>query len=156
MNATIENTILNENISNDNDAIEFIANIFNNNLKAIIQSFQKFKLLDKHIDILLAKELCCSINFVFFEEYFEFLLNKDFEQAVKLIMQIHDDGYAVIDILDSFFLFLKKTNMIEDEMTKYDILKYVCKYISIFYNTHEDSIELVFFTKDLIKVMHSY
>ena len=54
-----------------------------------------------------------------------------------------------MDILDSYFHFIKITNIVPVE-TKYKIIKIICKYISIFHNEHEYNIELAFFTNDLI------
>ena len=55
-----------------------------------------------------------------------------------------------MDILDSYFLFVKTTNII-DETSKYNLIKHICKYISIFHTIHEDEIELALFTNELIK-----
>ena len=55
-----------------------------------------------------------------------------------------------MDILDSYFLFIKTSNLI-DETSKYEIVKLICKYISIFHSLHEDDIELAFFTNELFK-----
>jgi hypothetical protein len=40
-----------------------------------------------------------------------------------------------------------------DEDKKYKIIKLLCKYIAIFYNIHEDEIELSIFTKNLINII---
>ena len=64
---------------------------------------------------------------------------------------IYDNGYSVIDILDNYFLFIKITDIIS-EIEKYKIIKLLCKYITIFYNIHEDAIELTLFTNNLIKI----
>ena len=57
-----------------------------------------------------------------------------------------------MDILDNYFLFLKSTNILS-ENEKYLIIKLTCKYITIFYNIHEDEIELSLFTNNLIKIL---
>ena len=54
-----------------------------------------------------------------------------------------------MDILDNYFLFVKITDLLT-ETEKYDIIPYICKYITIFYNVHEDEIELALFTNNLI------
>ena len=43
-----------------------------------------------------------------------------------------------------------KTTDILTETQKYEIIKLLCKYISIFHNIHEDEIELALFTNNLI------
>ena len=56
-----------------------------------------------------------------------------------------------MDILDFFFVFIKQTDSL-DEMTKYQMIPIICKYITIFHNVHEDVIELAFFTNQLFLV----
>ena len=55
----------------------------------------------------------------------------------------------MIDILDNYFLFIKITRNISDDI-KYKIIPYICKYITIFYDIHEDEIELTLFTNNLV------
>ena len=54
-----------------------------------------------------------------------------------------------MDILDSYFTFIKITDLL-DEKSKYEIIKLICKYITIFNTIHESEIELTLFTTDLI------
>jgi hypothetical protein len=54
-----------------------------------------------------------------------------------------------MDIIDNYFLFIKSTNLLSEE-EKYKIIPYICKYITIFHNIHEDEIELALFTNNLI------
>ena len=63
--------------------------------------------------------------------------------------EIFDKGYSVMDILDNYFLFIKTTNLLS-ENEKYEIIPFICKYITIFHNIHEDEIELAVFTNNLI------
>ena len=45
-----------------------------------------------------------------------------------------------------------KTTDILSENYKYEIIKYICKYISIFHTIHEDENELALFTNDICKI----
>ena len=56
-----------------------------------------------------------------------------------------------MDIFDSYFSFIKITKSLPEHI-KYKIIKIICKYISIFHTIHEDKIELIFFTNDLLKL----
>ena len=62
------------------------------------------------------------------------------------------DIYSVIDILDNLYLFIKINEKL-NENEKYNIIKIISKYIVIFYNFHEDEIELSFLTYDLISLL---
>ena len=145
----INNIKKNENIQIDEDAQEFIVNISNNTVKILINYMEKFKLLNKNITFDLALQLCSNISFLSFEEYTKLILSGDIKSAIKLIYEIYDKGYSVMDILDNYFIFIKTTEIINEEQ-KYNIIPYLCKYITIFNNIHEDEIELALFTNNLI------
>ena len=96
--------------------------------------------------------MCTNISFVIFESYTKFLKEKNLREAIKLLNDIYDKGYSVMDILDNYFLFIKVTQgLSEDE--KYKIIPVICKYITIFNNIHEDEIELSLFTNNLIQII---
>jgi DNA polymerase III delta subunit len=139
-----------ENIEISNEAQDFILDICNNTAKILINYMEKFKLLNMPITLDLATSVCTNISFHSFQKYTEFLKNKNLNDAIQLIYSIYDKGYSVMDILDNYFLFIKTTNILtEDE--KYIITPFICKYITIFYNIHEDEIELALFTNNLIE-----
>ena len=75
------------------------------------------------------------------------------KEAIDLIYEIYDKGYSVMDILDNYFLFIKNTNIVNEDQ-KYNIIPFICKYISIFHNIHEDEIELALFTNNLMKILN--
>ena len=141
-----------ENIDIDLDAQEFIINISNNTVKILINYMEKFKLLNQKITLQIANQLCTNISFLTFEKYTNFIINKNLIQAIKLIYEIYDKGYSVMDILDNYFIFVKNSCVINEEQ-KYKIIPRICKYITIFHNIHEDEIELSLFTNDLIEIL---
>jgi replication factor C subunit 2/4 len=142
-----------ENIEIDSMAEEFILDISNSAAKILLNYMEKFKLLNEKITYELAVQLCTNISFLTFEEYNILLRNNKLDEAIKLIYQIYDKGYSVMDILDSYFLFIKNTKNITEEQ-KYHIIPFICKYITIFHNIHEDEIELALFTNNLIKLFN--
>lgn len=139
-----------ENIRVSPDAQEFVLDICNHSVKVLINYLEKFKLVNEEITIALANQICTDISFVTFERYTEMLKQGDLNGAIKMLYALHDNGYSVIDILDSYFVFLKTTaNLTEDD--KYTIIPYICKYITIFHNIHEDEIELALFTNNIMQ-----
>ena len=142
-----------EKIDIDKQAQELILNICNNSIRQLINYLEKFKILDTKITSSKVKEICTNISFYEFEQYTNaWFEEKDIEKAVAIIFNIFNKGYSVMDILDNYFLFIKMTNFI-NEITKYKIIKIICSYISIFHTIHENEIELVLFTNDLIKIL---
>ena len=115
---------------------------------------EKFKLYGKLITIEVAMTLCFNISFVLLEKYTQLMLDNDLENAIILIYDIYDKGYSVIDILDTYFAFIKKTTILTEEH-KYNIIPYICKYITMFYNIHEDEIELALFTNNLCSLLQN-
>ena len=147
---TIMNKIkISEHIEIEPAAEQFILDICNNTVKTLINYMEKFKLLNKQITLDLATNVCTNISFHSFKEYTELIKSGNLVDAIKLFYNIYDKGYSVMDILDNYFLFVKVTPILtEDE--KYKIFPLICKYITIFYNIHEDQIELALFTNNLI------
>jgi hypothetical protein len=113
---------------------------------------EKFKLLNQKITLNLATQLCSNISFLTFEEYTKNILSLELLPAIKIIYELYEKGYSVMDILDNYFIFIKTTNIINEEQ-KYRIIPYLCKYITIFHNIHEDEIELSLFTNNLINIL---
>ena len=69
-------------------------------------------------------------------------------------MNLQNRGFSVMDILDSYFIYIKFNETIEENI-KYEIIKLICKYITIFHNIHEDEIELSLFTNDIIILLNN-
>ena len=137
-----------EDIRISQEAEEFVLDICNNNAKILINYMEKFKLIGSDITLEMAQNICTNISFVLFTTYTTYLLNRQLKEAIKVMHSIHEKGYSVMDILDNYFLFVKTTNVLT-ESQKYSIIPYVCKYITIFHNTHEHEIELYLFTNNL-------
>ncbi len=134
------------------DAEDFILSISNNSAKILINYIEKFKLLDEEITIELAQNICTNISFSTFEQFTELLKLGNLNECIKIFYNIFDKGYSVMDILDNYFLFVKTTNILNEEQ-KYNIIPIICKYITVFHNIHEDEIELALFTNNLIQIL---
>jgi DNA polymerase III delta prime subunit len=148
----IQNIKSNEKIDIEPQAEEFIINICNNTVKILINYMEKFKLLGEKITIEIAMKLCSNISFYTLEDYTNLIKQNKNEDALTLIYDLYDRGFSVMDILDNYFVFIKQCNTLnEDE--KYKIIPYICKYITIFHNIHEDEIELALFTNNLISIL---
>jgi len=140
-----------ENINIHPDAENFVLDICSNTAKILINYMEKFKLLNQEITLELAKNVCTNISFLSFYDYTNYIKNGQLQEAVILFYSIYDKGYSVMDILDNYFLFIKTTDVLS-ETEKYKIIPYLCKYITIFHNIHEDEIELALFTNNLYKL----
>jgi len=141
-----------ENISIDEDAENFILDICSNTVKILINYMEKFKLLNRNINLELAINVCTNISFITFSDYTCLLKEKKIVEAITMIYSIYDKGYSVMDILDNYFLFTKTTTLFSEEQ-KYMIIPIICKYITVFSCVHEDEIELALFSNNLVSCL---
>ena len=143
----------NENIKITNDAKTFILSICDNSVRMLINYLEKFKLLGNPITLNTAIDACTNISFNDFNKYTNLCMSyTNLSDASALIYSIYDRGYSVMDILDTYFIFIKSTNLL-NENKKHQIIKLLCRYIVIFYNVHEDEVELALFTNNLINIL---
>lgn len=115
---------------------------------------EKIKIYNDHVDLQLANKLCTNIDFNDFSNYLNHINNENIQHAINILYELYDKGYSVMDILDEFFSYLKLTLLLTNDI-KYKIIPYVCKYIHIFHDLHEDEIELSLFTNNLYKLIHN-
>ena len=132
---------------------QYIINNANYSIRNMINNLEKIYILDYPIDINNCKKICTNISFQLFETYIEKLKNGDLNDCIQILYSIHDYGYSVIDILDYFFTFIKTTTLLKED-EKYEIIPFLCKYITMFHNIHEDIIELAFFTNKIYTKLH--
>jgi replication factor C subunit 2/4 len=148
----LEQICLKESIIVTNDTKQFIISICNNSPKLLIGYLEKFKLLNQIIEIELAIKICTNISFTVFDKYTNYILNEKLKEAIYILYDLYDKGYSVMDILDNYFLYIKITNILNEEL-KYKIIPILCKYVAVFHNIHEDEIELALFTNNIIEII---
>jgi DNA polymerase III delta prime subunit len=141
-----------ENIVITDEAEDFILNVCNNTAKILINYMEKFKLLNDCVTLELATNVCSNISLSTFEEYTQFLKEGQLNMAIKLLYNVYDKGYSVMDILDNYFVFVKITQLLTEEQ-KYNIIPFICKYITVFHNIHEDEIEMALFSNNLQQIL---
>ncbi len=147
----LNNIIKKENLNVSEDAKEIILDICNGSIRLLVNYLEKFKLLNYDIDEENVINICTNISYKEFNDYTDaWYVDKNIEESVKIIFSISEKGYSVIDILGSYFTFIKLTKKLSEEQ-KYKIIKIISEYIVLFYTIHEKKIELAFFTNKLIK-----
>lgn len=155
----LQNICQKEDINIDNDVKKFIVDNSNYSIVTIINNLEKIKILtyDKNnnynININNISEICNNISFELLKKYLELCKKKDLQNSIKILYNIFDKGYSVIDILDIFFIYVKYTDLL-NENEKYNTITLISKYITIFYNLHENEIELAIFTNNLIEILN--
>ena len=117
-----------ENIDITPEAKKFIVQVCNFSIKAMLNYLEKFKLLQEKITLELVMKICTNIGFQIFETYTNHIRNERLHEAIMVLYELYDNGYSVLDILDTYFMFVKLSNTFsEDE--KYKIIPIICKYL---------------------------
>lgn len=133
-------------------ALNYLIRRSNHSIRNVVNNLEKISIYAREGDLITEKiceNLCSTISFYYFDQYLEALERKDLNEAIRVFYHIYDYGYSVIDILNYFFIYVKTCSL--DESRKYEIMPFLCKYITVFHNTHENNIELALFTNDLYK-----
>lgn len=139
-----------ENFDLSQDCQDYLLSISNHSVRTIINHVEKLYILGLPVTLNLCKSVCSNISFQHFDNYLDAIREKNIAEGISILYSLYDSGYSVIDVLDYFFLFVKNTNRL-DETTKYKMIPFLCKYITAFYNIHENVIELAFFTNSIVK-----
>ncbi len=147
----IDNIVKNEKLKVDKKSKDYILSISNNSVRTIINHLEKIYIFKDQVKLEDCKDLCNTISFHHFDNFYNNLKKKNFISAIEILNDLYDYGYSVIDILDYLFYYTKLTDLL-NETLKYEIVIILCNYISIFHNIHEDSIELTLITYDISKL----
>jgi len=150
----MDKIIQKENIIIDEESKKHIIKISNNSIRMLINFLEKIYIYKLPIDINICKRICSNISSDILYNYFYKLKIKELSNAIEIVYSIFNYGYSVLDILDCLFQYIKISDII-DENKKYQIISIICKYITIFHNTHEDSIELALFTNNIYEIIQS-
>jgi DNA polymerase III delta prime subunit len=157
INNLMEKVIANEHMNIPNCSKDFILKYSKNSIRTLLNYLEKIYILSgcnsaettsPPISLETCMLLCTNIKIHTFELYLQQLKEGKLNEAIQTIYSIHDYGFSVIDILELFFIFVKTTELLK-ENEKYEIIKLLCKYITIFYSVHEDIIELALFTNNV-------
>ena len=144
-----------ENIKiDDANIIKFVE--LNSNIQNILNSLEKVYLLDKNCDDDVLENICTFIENSSFDKLTNLVIYKhDLDKGINLILNIYNQGYSVIDILDSYFNYVKLSKDLDEEI-KYNIIKLICKYITINNTIHDSDLELCFLVNNLVKIGYIY
>jgi DNA polymerase III delta prime subunit len=169
----MHSVISRESIRLTNDARDFIFQISGSSVRCVLKHLEKIKLYQSCnysateidnadaeaiaancVDLAMCKTLCSSLSTDYFETYFAHLRKGRIMEAIRILYDICDYGYSVIDILYYFFTFVEAASILGEE-EKYKIIIVLCEFITIFHNIHEDIIELALFSRRLLGILCS-
>ena len=150
----IQNICEKENIRLSKDNIDLIITLSENNLLSVFHILQKCALLQETVslDEEIIKISCTIINIEKIKGYFNLVKSKKISEGYNYLLEIVENGYSVIDILNELYLFVKITNILNEE-EKYKCFKIISAYIVNFITVHEEELELLILTHDLTKIL---
>jgi DNA polymerase III delta prime subunit len=152
LKSILNKIVNNEGIIIDECSKNYLLDISNGSLRTIINYLEKLYLYQEVVDINLCKKVCTNVTQKKYEEYFECIKKDNCSDGINILYSIYDQGYSVIDILDSLFVNAKNSENLEEEI-KYRMIKYICKYITAFHIIHEHMLELCFITNNLCEIV---
>lgn len=141
-----------ENIKYDREAVDFLIKYSNNSIKMLINYFEKIYLTNLKLTLKNAINLSTNISFTDLQSYTNYCKEKNFKKANEYLFKLIDKGFSIIDIIDGYFSFIKIENNIPEDK-KYKIIKLLCKYTTIFYNIHDNELELYLLTYELSNII---
>ena len=152
LNTILQKTKKSENLVCDAKTDRLVLSVSNGSVCVLLNYLEKFKIINEPITYDLVSKVCTNISFTVFDTYTNAVIQSNLNGAVHILYDLFDKGYSVMDIYDNYFLFVKVTDILS-ETQKYEIIKLLCKYITIFHNIHEDEIELALFTNNMVKLL---
>jgi DNA polymerase III delta prime subunit len=133
------------------DAQVFLLKYCKHSIRSLINYMEKIWLLGRPITMDTCIKIC-GVDMSQYDLYLDKLRMGDLQGAIKIMYDIHDYGYSVIDVMESLFGFIKITDKLSEE-EKYKIIICFCRYITYFYTIHENIIELAFFTRAVFDIV---
>jgi len=155
----MDHIIQTESIHLENEAKEYILKISDGVVRNVINNLEKVYIYSLNVPTQTIStdtciQLCSNISLQQFETYIQSFQTQNVAKSIQILYGIHDYGYSVIDILNYFFVFVKVTDLL-NETQKYELIKIICKYITIFNKIHENVIEVALFTNDVYQILHA-
>lgn len=154
INSIIERICDKEDIRLGKENVDLIITLSENNLLSVFHILQKCALLQENVELdeEIIKISCTIINIEKIKGYFNLVKSKKINEGYNYLLEIVENGYSVIDILNELYLFVKITSILSEE-EKYKCFKIISDYIVNFITVHEEELELLILTHDLTKIL---
>jgi DNA polymerase III delta prime subunit len=156
LNKILEKIIINEKLTLNSDIKEYIINISNYSIANLINNIEKFILLDNNnlnLQDILKLDIESNIIVSDYSIFVDLCKQKNKYKATNYLLNLYNKGYSVIDILVNLLYYLKNIENSLNENNKFLIIKLIIRYINNFHIIHEDEIELIFFTNNIINII---
>ena len=143
-----ENICKEESIVINPKANDILFQLSNLSLRRLYGFLQLFYLCDTTINESNIFTICNCIPFEAIKQYFNHIHEGNLKKAIIQLYRYIDNGYSCIDIYEHILIYLKQKNELCDNF-KYFVVQKLANYMCIFYEFHEDTVELALFTNAL-------
>ena len=150
MKALLSRIIKNEKIQMTKESQNLLLAITNNSIRKLYGYLQLFHLYDSKITKDNIFKLCNCIPFTNLQDYFRNLYEGKLQNAIIILKHFTEMGYSCIDIYEHILTFLKYDESLSEDY-KYFVIQKLANYMRIFYEYHEDIVELALFTNSIFK-----
>ena len=133
----------NENITVSKTATEHIIKLSRNSVTRMLNYLEKMVLSGMPM----TKK---NVN----DQFTKLSTQNNYGDAIKLILDIYNNGYSSIDIFDEYYHYVKVSDAFRND-DKHKVVIALCEYIYKFYESDEHEIQLIFFTKRIIEILHT-
>lgn len=150
----IKTTCTSEKIAMTDESQNLICALSQQNIQNIYHVLEKCMLLQSGgvaITSDIIKQCCTLINFNMLKQYFEFCKAGDIMGGYNHLLKIVDNGHSVLDILNEIYTYIKASDFLCEE-EKYKCCKIVSQYIVVFIIIHEEELELLLFTQEIVDI----
>ncbi len=135
----------------DDDLKEDFIKYSNNSIKLLINNLEKYRIINDKIKFRV-ENINNNIILKDLTEFYKFIIYRYREKAYNKLLEIYEDGYSVIDIIEYMYINLKYNSDIIIE-NKYKIIKILSKYLLKINNTSEDDLIIYFIANEIIDVI---
>ena len=154
IHAITDNICKSESITITPNAMDILFQLSNLSLRRLYGFLQLFYLCGVNIDDCNIFTICNCIPFNSIEKYFQYIHNGELKGATDQLYRYIDNGYSCIDIYEHILIYLKQNSKLCDKF-KYFVVQKLANYMCIFYEYHEDSVELALFSNALYCYKHA-
>jgi DNA polymerase III delta prime subunit len=155
----VEEEGLNERIDKNSAVAPFVLDLAQGSLREVINILEKIVVyFGTSNDEIITEAQCRDLFLTRIQTSFQELVGKvrqgGLQEGIELMLQIVSNGYSIVDIFDAFFKFVKATELLS-ETEKYEVVRTLCRYITIIHTMHEEKIEIVLFVNALYKLLQT-
>jgi DNA polymerase III delta prime subunit len=129
-------------------AAAFVLSASGTSTRAVLQHLEKLALCPGRVDLAAAQQCCSTIHPDTLASFTEKCMSGDGGYAAaRLLYTLYDDGFSVMDILDTYFSYLKTASM--PDTLRYAVIRLLSLSMLSFYKVHENEITLAVLAREM-------